>query len=122
MIIVDTSVWADHLHKGDRAMQLILEAGEVLMHPFVLGEIALGHLKPRNRILSDLASVPMAHVASQIEIMEFIKTNHLFGTGVGFIDVHLLTSARLSGVRLWTRDKRLNLQAKRLGVAYQSSP
>ena len=117
MILVDTSVWADHLGKGDARLSGLLNSGLVLMHPFVCGEIALGNLKPRDSILGALARLPMARVASEDEVMVFIDTVGLFGTGVGLIDAHLLASAKIEAAALWARDKRLHVQAVRLGLS-----
>ncbi len=119
MILVDTSVWADHLSKGDARLRDLLNDSLVLMHPFVLGEISLGNLKPRNTVLDALASLPMARNASDDEVMTFIETSHLFGTAIGLIDVNLLASAKLEAATIWTRDKRLRRQATRLGLCFE---
>jgi predicted nucleic acid-binding protein len=95
----------------------LLNSGQVLMHPFVAGEIALGNLEPRASVLGALVRLPMARVASDEEVLAFIESEQLFGTGVGLIDVHLLASARIEAVTLWTRDKRLYRQADRLGMS-----
>lgn len=87
------------------------------MHPFVLGEIALGYLDPRADILEMLQSLPKAEVADDSEVLQFIDQYQLFGTGVGYVDTHLLTAAMLTFSALWTRDKRLQAVAERLGIA-----
>ena len=118
MILVDTSVWIDHLRQGDRALADLLERGSVLMHPFVMGEIACGHLKNRSSLLTLLADLPAAAVAQQAEAMAFIDRHALHGKGIGYVDVHLLASTALtSGARLWTRDKRLHAIALEQGLA-----
>ena len=118
MILVDTSVWIDHLRSGDANLAALLDAGRVLAHPFVIGEIALGNLKRRARLLEALQDLPQASVAADAEILEFIEAGGLAGLGIGYVDVHLLASARLTaGSALWTRDRRLAEVAGRLGVA-----
>ena len=118
MILVDTSVWIDHLRQGDRALADLLERGSVLMHPFVMGEIACGHLKNRSSLLTLLADLPSAAVAQQAEAMAFTDRHALHGKGIGYIDVHLLASTALTlGARLWTRDKRLHAIALEQGLA-----
>ena len=119
MILVDTSVWADHLRTGDAALAALLNAGSVLGHPFVVGELALGHLRQRRTVLDLLSNLPQSLVASDAEVLRFIDANAIFGRGVGYIDAHLLAATRLTaGARLWTRDKRLGEVAGALGVAF----
>lgn len=117
MILADTSVWVDHLRAGDRTMDGLLRGGQVAMHPFVLGEVALGHLSPRAGILGMLQSLPSAELAENDEVLQFVDRYQLFATGLGYVDVHLLTAAALSFSSLWTRDKRLRTAAEKLGVA-----
>jgi len=118
MILVDTSVWVDHLRFGDSKLAALLQAGQVLAHPFVTGEIALGSLKQRQTVLGALANLPRAPVANDNEVLLFIDRNNLAGTGLGYIDAHLLASARLeAGTTILTRDKRLHATAVRLGLA-----
>lgn len=108
MILVDTSVWVDHLHKGVPELVELLERGEVLVHPFVIGELACGNLKDRGDVLDLLAALPSAVVAGDEETLFFIDERKLMGKGLGYIDAHLLASVTLTdGVQLWTRDKRL---------------
>ena len=117
MILVDSSVWVDHLRQGDQRLVTLLEASQVLTHPFVVGEIALGSLKNRESILSSLKALPQAAPATDEEAQQFIESNALFGLGIGYIDAHLLAAVRLNaGSRLWTRDKRLNAIASRMGL------
>lgn len=117
MILADTSVWVDHLRSGDAELERLLDGGAVLMHPFVMGEIALGHLQKRETILAALVALPQATVASEAEVLAFIDRHRLFGLGIGYVDVHLLAAATLSAAPFWTRDKRLQNVAARLGLA-----
>ncbi|MFZ5616330.1 MAG: type II toxin-antitoxin system VapC family toxin [Pseudomonadota bacterium] len=117
MLIVDTSVFVDFLRRGDETVSRALESGLVLSHPFVTGEIALGHLKNRSEIISLLTALPRAVVASDDEILSFIERFELHGRGIGYVDTHLLASARLSGAALWTRDRKLLTIATDLQLA-----
>lgn len=118
MILVDTSVWIDHLRAGDEQLTQWLGAGQVLVHPFVIGELALGNLRNRDTVLSALQDMPHAVVATGLEVMRFIDQKGLFGLGIGYIDAHLLAAAMLTpGSLLWTRDKRLLAASVRLGIA-----
>jgi predicted nucleic acid-binding protein len=117
MILVDTSVWIDHLRSGNRALESLLEDDAVLMHEFVLGEIACGSLKDRTRILSLLGELPKASPASHDETIQFVEQHRLYGRGIGWLDAHLLASARLTQAQLWTLDKPLLRVAQMLGVA-----
>lgn len=118
MILVDTSIWVDHLRRGDVALRAALLDGHVTMHPFVIGERACGTFQRRAEVLMLLAALPVARVATQAEALELIESHRLAGTGIGWIDVHLLAAARLSHLRLRTRDRRLLSCARRLGVAH----
>ena len=121
MILADTSVWIDHLRQGDAAMRQALEAGEVLTHPFVIGEIALGQLPRRAQTLAMLALMPSAPVATPNEWLSFVERHRLFARGVGYVDVHLLASAALGEhTLLWTRDRRLVDAAVMLGLLHVS--
>lgn len=121
MILVDTSVWIDHLRRGVPALASVLERGEVLTHPFVLGELACGRLVHRSRVLQLMAELPSAPVASHEETLHFIEQRALMGRGVGWVDVHLLAAVTLDGTaRLWTRDKRLRAAASDIGIAFMS--
>lgn len=118
MILVDSTVWVDHLRRGDPLLASRLDAGLVYIHPFIIGEIALGSLRQRDKVLSALRDLPMANQASDDEVQGFIEQQPLYSLGIGYIDAHLLAATRLTpGLRLWTRDKRLNDIASRLGVA-----
>jgi len=118
MILVDTSVWIDHLRSGDCALKTLLETGRVWIHPFVIGEMACGNLKQCKTVLSLLKDLPCVRVATDDEALFFIGTNALMGRGIGYIDAHLLAAVALTGsTRLWTRDKRLKAVAESLGLA-----
>ncbi len=118
MILVDTSVWIDHLRQGDAALKALLNTGQVLAHPFVVGELALSNLQKRDVILNALLDLPQAGVATEEEVLRFIEQESLYGIGIGYIDVHLLAALRLApGSKLWTRDKRLLTAATRLGLS-----
>lgn len=118
MILVDTSVWIDHLRQGDPALAEALESGQVLVHPFVVGELACGNLANRVEVLALLQALPGALLASDEEALAFIETRRLMGRGIGYVDVHLLASAALEGgASLWTRDKRLEAVAMELSLA-----
>ena len=118
MILVDTSVWVDHLRTGDRVLSDLLDAESVLAHPFVIGEIALGRLLQRDLVLSALQDLPRIQVATPQEVLHFIERQRLFDLGIGYVDVHLLAAVRLAaGTALWTRDRRLHEAADRVGVA-----
>ena len=116
MILVDSSIWVDHLRISDPTLVRLLTAGQVLSHPFVIGELALGSLRQRETVLSALQGLPQAIVAAEGEMLDFIDRHMLAGIGIGYVDAHLLASARLSVATMWTRDKRLNGAAQRLGL------
>jgi predicted nucleic acid-binding protein len=107
MLLVDTSVWVNHLRRSDERLQQALLDDQVLMHPLVLGEIACGSLHRRSSILSDLGQLPQAVSAEHGEVLEFLEQHRLYGKGIGWIDAHLLASTALSRCRLWTLDSRL---------------
>jgi predicted nucleic acid-binding protein len=122
VILVDTSVWIDHLRAHDAALDRLLEADEVLIHPFVIGEVALGVLPERNRVLDALLALPQAEIADPDEVLHFINAQCLSGAGLGYVDAHLLASVRLTvGARLWTRDKRMHAIAERMESAHVPS-
>ena len=122
MILVDTSVWVDHLHAGAPALAVALEQGSVLMHPFVLGELACGNLKNRGEVLRLLGELPAAPMATDPEALNYIERRALMGRGIGYVDVHLLASVALAGTaQLWTRDKRLAAVAADLELAYAAA-
>ena len=118
MILVDTSVWVDHLRRGDPGLIALLERAAVVMHPFVMGEIACGSLKDRQSLLELLHDLPGAVIATDDEAMQFIERHRLYGKGIGYLDVHLLASVALTeGAQLWTRDQRLRQVAAAMGFA-----
>ena len=117
MILVDTSVWVDHLRANDKALVALLDTGAVLAHPFVIGELALGNLRQREIVLNALCDLPQASAATDAEVLEFIDRHTLFGRGIGYIDAHLLAAVQLTaGATLWTTDKRLHGVAVELGL------
>ena len=119
MILVDTSVWVDHLRDGDPLLAGLLGRSEVLAHPWVTGELALGHLRGRAEVLGLLGQLPQATVATAAELLEFIERRELVGRGVGYVDAQLLAATLLSeDTRLWTRDRRLHAAAEDLGTAH----
>lgn len=118
MILVDTSVWVDHLRIHNEALASLLDRGMVLAHPFVIGEVALGRMKQRAFVLNALSLLPRAKIATDTEILRFVERHALFGRGVGYVDVHLLAAARLTeAASLWTSDRRLQGVADELGLA-----
>ena len=118
MILVDTSVWVDHLRAGEQGLEELLQHGRVLTHPFVIGELACGNLQNREMVLTLLQELPRAQVAIDEEVLFFIDRHRLHGLGIGYIDAHLLASVSLKETaRLWTRDKRLHASASALGLA-----
>jgi predicted nucleic acid-binding protein len=118
VIIVDRSVWIDHFKDGDPGLAKLLDNGQVLTHPFVIGEIALGSLRQRTMVLDALRNLPQALVAGDDEVMIFIERERLFSTGIGYVDAHLLTAARLTpGALIWTKDRRLRDVSERLKVS-----
>lgn len=118
MVLVDTSVWIEHFRSGTIGLEESLDSGRVVCHPFVVGELACGNLKNRSHILSLLATLPLVHMAEHEEVMRFIEANRLMGKGLGYIDIHLLASAVLTSVPLWTLDKRLNRAAASMGMRF----
>lgn len=118
MILVDTSVWVDHLRSGNRRLTQLLEGARVIVHPFIIGELALGNLRQRDIILGTMHNLPQTNVARHSEVLHFIHDEVIFGRGIGYVDAHLLASTRLTpGTLLWTRDRRLHYVADGLGLA-----
>jgi hypothetical protein len=116
VILVDTSVWVDHLRRRNDSLVARLEQVEVLVHPFVIGELACGNLRQRHDVLSSLAALPHAPLASHGEVLGFVDGHRLFGAGIGWIDAHLLASTRLASADIWTFDPSLAVAARRLGM------
>lgn len=119
MVLVDTSVWVAHLRKGKIGLEKLLDEGEVVCHPFVIGELACGNLKNRTEILALLQTLPTAIQADEEDVMHFIETHRLMGKGLGYIDMHLLTSALLSEVPIWTLDRKLSETASNFGLGFK---
>ena len=118
MVLVDTSVWVSHLRNGDVGLDKLLNDGEVVCHPFIVGELACGNLKNRHEILMYLQSLPMAILAEDGEVLKFIENHQLMGKGLGYIDVHLIAAAVLTDVPLWTFDKTLDKITGKIGINY----
>jgi predicted nucleic acid-binding protein len=119
VILVDTSVWVGHFRASDPTLVDLLERGLVLSHPFVVGELALGNLKSRGLVLEALSQMPSVVKARDEEILTFIESHRLHGQGVGYVDAHLLVSAKLTpSSKLWTLDQRLDAVAVKLDIAF----
>ena len=118
MVLVDTSVWIEHLRKRNRTLIALLEQEEVLLHPFVLGELACGNLGNRREIIALLHALPVITKADDDEILFFVDRHGLMGRGVGLIDMHILASCKLEGAKLWTRDKRLRVMASDMELEF----
>lgn len=118
MVLVDTSVWVRHLREGDSDLEQLLNSGQVMCHPYIVGELACGNIKNRREVLSLLQLLPLATMATHTEILQFIESNHLMGKGLGYIDVHLSASAVLTSVPLWSYDKKLSEANEVLGIRY----
>jgi len=118
MVLVDTSVWVEHLRSGDIGLEILLNDGDVICHPFIIGEIACGNLRNRAEIISLLQELPMAVLADDEEVIRFLEDYKLMGKGLGYIDIHLLMSAMLSKTSLWTLDKRLHEVSSKLRLTH----
>lgn len=120
MVLVDTSLWVAHLRNGNIGLETLLKEGKVVCHPFIVGELACGNLKNRVEILSLLQTLPMAIQGDHEEVMRFIEDHTLMGKGLGYIDIHLIVSAKVTDIPLWTADKKLNEISLKLGIGYPS--
>jgi len=118
MILLDTSVWADHFRLEDALVIQVLESGQGTAHAFVIGELACGNLKSRASVIGLLQALPQLPTATDDEVLYFIDKQKLMGRGIGYVDAHLLAASTISGSLLWTRDKRLKSIATEQGVAY----
>ena len=118
MILVDTSIWIDHLRSGIPALASLLQNEVVCTHDFVIGELACGNLRNRTEVLGLLQSLPRLSAATEDETLFFIEQQHFMGRGIGYIDAHLLAAAVIRGIPIWTKDKRLMLIAEEKGWAY----
>jgi predicted nucleic acid-binding protein len=121
MILADTSIWIEQLRRANGPLTSALDAGDVVMHPFVIGELACGNLRNRTLLLDLWANLPFVPTATDAEALRFIDRHSMTGSGLGYIDVHLLASTALArDARLWTIDKPLVAAAERLGLAHDS--
>jgi predicted nucleic acid-binding protein len=120
MVLVDTSVWVSHLRDGNTELVSLLNDGRVFCHPLIVGELACGNLKDRAVILSFLQLLPMSIEAEHEEVLSFIENNLLMGKGMGYVDAHLISSAVLTGVPIWTLDKKLAHAADGLHIKYKN--
>lgn len=118
MILVDTSVWVQHLRRGSRELEALLPKGEVICHPFIIGELACGSMKNRSEILGLLKSLPQGVLAENDEVLALVDQHRMYGRGLGWVDVHLIASALLSDALLWTLDRPLRQAADELGIRY----
>ena len=121
MILVDTSVWVDHLRTGNRRLTSLLDEDRVVTHPFVIGELACGSLRNRSEVLVLLEALPLAEFAEHREVLELVERERLYGRGIGWVDAHLLASARLADAALWTLDRPLLKIASALSIAINDS-
>jgi hypothetical protein len=119
MVLVDTSVWVSHLRDGNTELANLLNDGNVLCHPLIVGELACGNLKDRAVIFSFLKLLPMSMEAEHEEVLSFIENNRLMGKGIGYVDAQLVASAVLTGVPIWTLDKKLAQVADSLHIKYK---
>ncbi|NQU40612.1 MAG: PIN domain-containing protein [Lentisphaerae bacterium] len=118
MVLVDTSIWIDHFRKVSGNLSSLLEAEEVTIHSYVLGELACGNLSNRKEIIALLHALPHATKVEEDEILLFIERHRLMGRGIGLIDAHILASCCIDSCLLWTRDKRLQIMAKEMNIEY----
>jgi predicted nucleic acid-binding protein len=118
-VLVDTSVWVNHFRSSNSHLEDLLGNTEVVCHPLVIGELACGNLKNRQEILALLGALPMAREVEHEEALEFIEDNKLMGKGIGFIDIVLLASSRLSAIPIWTNDRKLKEAAQELKTSYK---
>ncbi len=120
MVLVDTSIWINHFNKSNAGLISLLNSAEVCIHPFIIGELSCGNISNRSEILTLLRSLPLVDPALDDEVFTLIENKRLFGIGLGFIDVHLLASALIHKIHIWTGDKALNKTAQVLGLNSQS--
>ena len=119
MVLVDTSVWINHLRNNDPQLEKLLFDGSVVCHPHIIGELACGNIKNRQEIISLLQALPQISLVDFKEFLYFIEQNQLHGKGIGFVDIHLLASAKLDRIPLWTADKRLQSASVELDLKYK---
>lgn len=120
MILVDTSVWISHFRHDDSSLKTLLQDGRVVSHPSIIGELACGNIQNRTEILSLMQSLPMLDVVEHEELLLFVEHHALTGKGLGFVDIHLLASAMLAGIPLWTQDKNLKQACSRLNIDFST--
>ena len=120
-VLIDTSIWINHIRKRDAVLDILLLEGLALIHPFVIGELALGQFKNRENVLDHLQRMPKAIDVIEAELLHFIDRLKLFGTGIGLVDAHLLASAKIMQAQFWSADICAVAQARRLGIEYVSS-
>ncbi|MBI4000822.1 MAG: type II toxin-antitoxin system VapC family toxin [Nitrospira defluvii] len=120
-VLVDTSVWIDHLRADSPLLRQLLDDDLVMCHPLVVGELACGNLRHRAEVIEALSVLPIVHILEHEELLAFIETHRLYGQGLGWIDVHLLGAALLQHVTLWTRDQALRRAAQKLHCSFESS-
>ena len=119
MVLVDTSVWINHFRTSDRHLEKLLVHGEVSCHPHIIGELSCGNIKNRQEIISLLQKLPQAPLIEFDEFLYFVAQKKLHGKGIGFVDIHLLASAKLGQIPLWTADKRLQYASADLNLKYE---
>ena len=122
MVVIDTSIWVDHLSAVDKHLSQLLDANRVLMHPWVVGELACGFLSNRSITIDSLRQLPQIAVANEEEVLFLIEQHKLMGHGIGYVDMHLLSSARLHEATVWSREKRLFKAAMDIKVAHTPPP
>jgi predicted nucleic acid-binding protein len=121
VILVDTSIWINHLRTPSKLLVQLLDLEQVLTHPFVVGELACGNLTNRNEIISLLHSLPLAPKADDDELLFFVERHKLMGRGLGLVDAHLLASSTIGSASIWTDDNNLRLAARNLGIEFGQS-
>jgi len=116
MVLVDTSIWIDHFRNSNDQLVELLNDGEVFCHPFIIGELACGNIKNRKKIIAALQALPQSSIIEHNEIMIFIEKNKIIGKGLGYIDVAILASSLVTGIPLWTLDRKLNDMATKFKI------
>lgn len=119
-VLADTSIWIEHLRYRIREFEILLENDDIGVHPFVIGELACGTLPRRTAFLREIENLPKAGTVSQGEALAFLGIHNLSGSGLGWVDIHLLASAFIAGAKVWTRDKALHKAAEKLRIAFYS--
>lgn len=117
-VLIDTSVWIEHFRIPCAAIASLITSGEARLHPFIIGELAVGSIRDRSRFLAFLSTLPIIASVEDGDVLALIEDQVLYGVGIGLIDAHLLASCTAGGTLLWTRDKRLQAQAERLGLTF----